>query len=321
MSVDENLPHPRRDRLKQLRAFCYAARHRSISRAAERIFSSQPAVSQQVLTLEEDLAVTLFERRGPRIALSPAGERLYRLAMPLVLGMDRLPDTFAELHRGVPAGGLDIAAGQTSAASALPGYLKRFQEQHPDIRVNVKTGDGRQRMKWLRTYEVDIVIAAMDAPPPDVEFRPMFVSESMLIIPENHPLAGRERVEVAEAVAYPMVAHPSESYTRSMGELLLRQYGFTYDIVLEISGWHVIKSYVEAGIGIAIVPDLCLDKRDRVWSIPFGEYIPPRTYGVITRCDEHLSLAAGQFLRTVFPSLPDGPAADSPAGSSDESAG
>ncbi len=77
MAGDEKLLHPRRDRLKHLRALCYAARLQSISRAAEQIFSSQPAVSQQVRALEQELAVLLFERNGPRIALTSAGERLY----------------------------------------------------------------------------------------------------------------------------------------------------------------------------------------------------------------------------------------------------
>ena len=74
----------RRDRLKQLRAFCEAARHGSISSAAMAVGISQPAVSHQVRTLEEEFGVVLFERRGPRIALTQVGERLYESAMPLV---------------------------------------------------------------------------------------------------------------------------------------------------------------------------------------------------------------------------------------------
>ena len=76
----------KRDRLKQLRAFCHAARLGSISRATEQVMASQPAGSLQVCTLEEELGVPLFERRGPRISLTVAGQSLYRLAMPLVVG-------------------------------------------------------------------------------------------------------------------------------------------------------------------------------------------------------------------------------------------
>ena len=82
--------------------------------------SSQPAVSTQIRTLEEELGVLLFERRGPRIALSRIGQKLYRLAMPLVEGMDRLPDTFFEEHYGVVSGDLRIGAGRSPQAMCCP---------------------------------------------------------------------------------------------------------------------------------------------------------------------------------------------------------
>ena len=299
MAGDEKRHHPRRDRLKQLRAFCHAARLQSISRAAEHIFASQPAVSQQVRTLEEELAVSLFERSGPRIALTPAGARLYQLASPLVEGLDRLPDTFIERYRGVASGALNVAAGQTTAAMVLPGYLREFRHRHPDVRVNVRIADGRQRLRWLRAYEVDVVLAAVDVPPPDLEFRPVFSSELVFITPEDHPLAGRETVELAEIAAFPAVAHHASHYASEVTDIIMRGHGQVANTVLEVDGWNAIKQYVEAGVGISAVPDICLDPRDRVWSIPGSQYFPSRLYGVLTRRDEMLSLAASWFIQVV----------------------
>ena len=299
--------HPRRDRLKQLRAFCYAARHQSISRAAERIFASQPAVSQQVRTLEEALDVTLFERSGPRISLTPAGTRLYRLASPLVEGFDRLPDTFGERFHGVVAGGLDIAAGQTTATFALPPYLEEFRERHPGVPVSVRIADGRQRLRWLRSYEVDVVFGAMDLPPPDIEFLPVFSSEAMLITPLDHPLAGRDTVDIAEAAAYPAVTHPASHYVSQASDIIMRQHGQVLNPVLEVDGWNVIKLYVEAGVGISVVPDICLTNHDRVWRIPASQYFPGRVYGVLRRRDDLFSLAAEWFVRIVERIGPRGP--------------
>ena len=299
MAGDEKRHHPRRDRLKQLRAFCHAARLQSISRAAEHIFASQPAVSQQVRTLEEELAVSLFERSGPRIALTPAGARLYQLASPLVEGLDRLPDTFIEQHRGVASGDLNVAAGQMTAAMVLPGYLREFRHRHPDIRVNVRIADGRERLRWLRAYEVDVVLAAVDLPPPDLEFRPVFSSDLMFITPEDHPLAGRETVEIAEIAAFPAVMHSALHYVTDVIDIIMRRHGQVANTVLEVDGWNAIKQYVEAGVGISAVPDICLSERDRVWSIPASRYFPSRLYGVLTRRDDILSLAASWFIRVV----------------------
>lgn len=303
VGVEKRL-HPRRDRLKQLRAFCHAARLRSISRAAEQIFASQPAVSQQVRTLEDELAVALFERSGPRIALTPAGARLYQIASPLVEGLDRLPDTFVEQHRGIASGSLNVAAGQTTAAMVLPDWLGKFRHRHPDIRVNVRIADGRQRIRWLRAYEVDVVLAAVDLPPPDLDFRPVFSSEIVFITPEDHPLAGRETVDLSEIAAFPAVTHNASHYASEVTDIIMRQHGQVANTVLEVDGWNAIKEYVEAGVGVSAIPDICISERDRVWSIPASQYFLSRIYGVLTRRDELLSLAASWFIRVVEESRP-----------------
>ena len=299
MAGDKGRSSTRRDRLKQLRAFCHAARSRSISRAAEQIFASQPAVSQQIRSLEEELSVALFERRGSRIAPTPAGLRLCQLASPLVEGLDRLPDTFTEQHHGVASENLSIAAGQTAAAMVLPEYLKEFRQRHPEVRVNVRVADGRQRLRWLRDYEVEIALSAIDVTPPDLEFRPVLSSEFMFITPEDHPLAGRETVELSEIVAYPVVLHPDSSYLGRLAELMLGHHNLFANTVLKVEGWNVIKGYVEAGVGVSAVPAICLADNDRIWSCPASRYFPSRVYGVLTRRDSLLSLAAEWFIRVV----------------------
>ena len=289
----------KRDRLKQLRSFCQTARLGSITRAAPRVMSSQPAVSMQIRALEEELGVPLFDRRGPRISLSPIGRRLYRFAMPLVHKVDRLPDIFAEEHFGVATDHLRIGAGQVSAAYLLPDYLKEFQARYPETRIEVNTGSGRRRLSWLLDHEMDLVVAAMDSASPDVEFHPIRDSRSVLVTPEDHPLAGRESVTIEEAAAWPLVGHRAGNYVRQVADTVARMRRLAPDYVVEVDGWGVIVNYVMAGVGIAVVPDLCLTGKDRVWRIPFDGIVPPRRYGAITRRDGPLSLAASRFLEIV----------------------
>ena len=303
--AEERTPASRGDRLKQLRAFCHAARLGSITRAAEYLFTSQPAVSQQVRALEEELLVTLFERSGPRISLSAPGRRLYAAAMPVVVGMDRLPDTFAERHRGEISGEFRIAAGRASATYILPELLKPFLERYPGTRVNVMTGTGRERLSWLRAYEVDVAFGAVDVPPPDLSFHFTNASRLVLITPEDHPLAGRESVELAEAAEYPAVAPAAGGYVRRGGDMVVRQHRLAIDVVLEVDGWSAIKRHVEAGVGLSVVPDFCLTERDRVWRIPFDRYFPARRYGVLTRRDQVPSLAAERLVQLMGPGVPD----------------
>ena len=260
----------------------------------------------QIRALEDELNVALVERNGPSIALTPAGRRFYRLATPLVEDIDRLPDTFAEQYHRV-AVDIHIAAGATAAAVLLPRYLERFSRQQPDTRVIVRTGTGRECLKWLRAYEVDLVIAAMDVEPPDLKYYPTDPAEYVLITPEVHPLAGRESATLDDLSAYPLVAHTAGTHTRQFGEMFLRQHRIPHRIEVEIDGWDAIKAYVEAGLGISVVPELCLDDRDRVWRIPFDEYIPPRIYGAITRRDRTVSAAVRSIVRIMDPTISIGP--------------
>ena len=258
----------------------------------------------QVRALEDELDVALVERNGPNLTLTPAGRDFFRLAVPLVEDIDRLPDTFAEQFHHV-AVDVHVAAGETAAAVLLPQYLQQFSEQQPDTRVNVRTGSGRDCLQWLRAFEVDLVIAAMDVEPPDLRFHPVISSELVLITPEDHPLAGRESATLQDLSAYPVISHTPGMHVRESGEMFLHQNRIPFRLAVEIDGWDGIKAYVEAGFGIAVVPDLCLDKRDRVRRIPLLTYIPPRRYGAITRREGTLPLAVRTIIRIMGPTLPE----------------
>src|ERR671913_2293657 len=112
------------DKLKPLRAFCQTARLGSVSRAAEALYVSQPAVTLQLQALERELGVKLFERSGRRLVPSREGQLLYELAKPLVEGLDGLDTLFREQVRGLDAGELNVAAGSSTILYLLPGIVE-----------------------------------------------------------------------------------------------------------------------------------------------------------------------------------------------------
>ena len=307
MSGDWRHWYQGRHRLKQLQAFCQVARLGNMSRAAEHAGTSQPAVSVQVRALEAEFGVALFERRGPRISLSRAGQSLYDLAIPLVEGMERLLDTFADWHHGVVGDTLRIGAGQTSAAYLLPRYLERFRERYPGINIEMRTGSGRQRLKWLRDYELDLVVGAMDTPPHDIDFRPILRSEFVLVTAMDHPLAGRESVTIEEIADYPFVGHASTQHFGQITATTAQLRGVTLDIGVEIDGWDAITNYVAAGLGVSVVPDLCLSGRDGLRRISLNGAIPSRCYGAMTRRDGLLTPPVRRLLGIIVPELSDTP--------------
>ena len=267
---------------------------------------TKSSVSQQVRALEREFAVRLLDRSGPRLSLTSAGRELYRNALPVVEGMDRLPDTFADLHYGIASGRMHIAAGQAIAEVVLPGHLERFHALYPDIEVHVSTGEGSERLRWLRDYEVDLVFGAADAVlPTDLEFRFLFASDYVLITPEDHPLAGRRSVTLQEAGAHPLIVPPRGSVVRELMDLYARTHGPVIDVAVETSGWGAIKRYVEAGLGIAVVPDVCVAEQDRIGKVPMSWTLQPRRYGIFMHHGWIQSLASRRFIRIMDPNFPE----------------
>ena len=293
--------HPDSDRLKQLRSFCQVVRWRSFTRSAEHLGLSQSSVSQQVRSLEAELGAKLFERDGRHVILTHAGEDLYRLAASLVAGMDRLPETFAEEHAGALAPELHIAAGEAASTFILPPYLKQFRDEHPETRLFVRTGSGRQGIRRLLNYEVELMVGAADTTPDALDFRPLFSCDHMLLVPLDHPLAGRESVEPGEAAAYPAVMPTEGTRTRQLSDFIHGALGVHPRSAVEVDGWETAKRYVEAGIGITVVPELCLTGRERAWSISMKRYYPKRNYGVFMRLGERPSLAMRTFVSLMDP--------------------
>ena len=285
----------RRDRLKQLRLFCETVRLGSLSRAAEHLGTSQPSVSNAVRTLEEEMGVALFERRGPRVALTRVGEQLYESALPVVVGVLRLPLLFAEAHHGEAPEWLRIGAGSVSASRLLPDPLRRFRARYPGVRIELRAGPGQKRLDWLRRFEVDAAVGVVDPGAPDVEFRPLYVSTMVLITPRNHPLAARGAVEPAELTRHAFVAPGEGQHARRLQDALLHVHGASPRVLVEVDGWRAILAHVAAGAGIGFVPDLCMTGGETVACVPVNAPPIRRIYGIALRRDGPVSLAARQF--------------------------
>jgi DNA-binding transcriptional LysR family regulator len=288
--------HYKQNRLKQLRAFCHAARTGSVSAAAEQIFLSQPTVSLQIQALEREFDTLLFERRGPKIKLTPEGELLYRLAQPLVEGMDKLHETFATQCGRVDEGALDIAAGESTILYILPEPIRRFASQYPKIEIKLHNVTGRDGLAMLRGDAVDLAVGSMLEVPDDITYRPVVTYHPKLITPTGHPLAGRQEVTLEDIAPYGLILPPRHLSTWRMVDLVFRQHGVGYKIALEAGGWEVIKKYVELGLGISIVTDVCLTGGDRLACIALDRYFPKRGYGIVLRRGKFLSPQAKRFV-------------------------
>jgi len=287
------------NQLRQLRAFCHAAQTGSISKAAERLQLSQPSVSLQIQALEKELDTLLFERCGPKIRLTPAGDLLLEMSQPLVDGFTRLADSFAARLGNVHAGPLDIASGEATLLYILPDIIKEFRTDFPQIDVKLHNVTGHDGMALLRADEVDFAVGSMIDVPDDMVYHPIYDFNPALILCEGHPLAKKKKITLEDISPYGLILPPRHLSTWNMVDLVFQQHNVPYNVVLEAGGWEVIKRYVEIGTGISIVTSICLRGTENLIVKPMEDYFPTRSYGVVIRRGKFLSPQAKQFLELM----------------------
>ena len=296
----EKQSYYKNNRLKQMRAFCEVVRTGSVTLAAQHLFLSQPSVTLQIQALERELEVTLFERRGPVLKLTPDGETLYALSEPLVKGIDGLEDNFAAQHGKLESGELNIGAGESTILYILPEAVRRFVAAHPRIQLKIHNETGRDGLKMLRADDIDLVVGSMLDVPDDITYQPVVTFDPALIVPLDHPLANHTEVTLEDISHFGLILPPRHLSTWRMVKYVFQQHNLTFTVTLEAGGWEVIKKYVELGMGISIVTDICLTGNEKLVRIPLKQYFPQRGYGLVLRKGRFLSPQARRFVEILY---------------------
>ena len=293
------------DRLKPLRAFCQTVRLGSVSRAADALFVSQPAITLQLQALERDLGMPLLERNGRRLAPTREGEILYEMALPLVEQLDGLEAAFRERVQGLDAGELKIAANSSTILYLLPRIVEAFRAHHPEVRLTLHNVVASEGTDLLREDAVDLVVGTLLDVPADLSYEGAYRFEQRLIAPPGHPLLRKARLELTDLAAHPLILPPKRQITWRLVDLVLQQNRVPYTVALEVSGWDVIKQYVAMGMGVSIVPSICLGENDgdRLASRSLAAFFPSRSYGVVVRKGRVLSPQARAFIALIKPDL------------------
>ena len=304
MTVSRSRTAHKRDRLKQLRMFYYAATLESITRAAEQLGVAQPTVSTQIRELESEIEAILFDRSGRGVTRTPAGDILCQLVAPLVEGIDDLLLNFSEQLRDTTSGDLRIGISRNIDIDVMSFCLRRIRDLYPLIHLSLTRTTKTDAPRLLMDDEADLLLGPEDYVPTSVDretigYRPLVSYDLVLATSLGHPLAGRTSITREEIAGYPaIVPHPG-MYGARFGESPTRALGLEKNIAIQADGWSTIKRHVEAGLGIAVIPTICISDKDRVSTIPLIRYFESRTFGLFTRIDKPLAPAAQQFVEIV----------------------
>jgi DNA-binding transcriptional LysR family regulator len=289
----------KQNRFQQLRGFCHAAASSSISKAAKRMHLSQPAVSQQISSLENELSVRLFARRGSRIELTHEGGVLYEMALPLVEQLEHLDEQFRLRRSEVDEGHIQVAAGTSTILYFLPRFVEEFRRTYPRIELRLHNVTGVEGLEQLRAGLVDFAVGPLLSVPQDIQFHPIVSYEPVVITCPGHPLAYKD-LSLRDISHYPLILPPRGLSTWNLVDSTFKKHGLSYQVAMEVGGWEVIKKYVELGLGISLIISIGITGQERLEVIPAGEFFPKRTYGVVLRKGRILTPQARRFVALLL---------------------
>lgn len=236
-------------RYVQLRAFHYVAICGGFSRAAEALFLTQPAISDQVRKLEEEYDVLLFNRHKKQVTLTRAGQQLLEITHRMFDTEQQALDLLSE-SRALRSGTLRVVA---DAAHHLLQILGKFRAKYPGVQVSVRAGNTETVIASLFAYEADIGI--LGDVPENREFEILKLNSTPIIafVSDTHPLAGETSLTFADLAKHPLIMRERGSKTRSKLEAMAQSQGCTLKSAIEAEGREAVREIVASGAGIGFV--------------------------------------------------------------------
>jgi DNA-binding transcriptional LysR family regulator len=241
-----------------LEAFVQVAAHHSFSRAAEALQLTQPSITARIQALERELGEKMFERGGRSVRLTDAGTILLPYA-ERILQMLREAKESVEEVRSVQAGRLRLGSALTISTYVLPRILRTFHSRYPGVEVMVHTGRSEQVLNMLLSDEVQVGLAH-SLVHPDVETVDLYADEVILVANPDHPFAANRQATIEEVGSQPVILADRGSSYYSLTHGLFRQAGVVPNVAMELDSMEATKRMVEEGLGIALLPRVCLER-------------------------------------------------------------
>jgi DNA-binding transcriptional LysR family regulator len=281
----------------QIETFLEVARLSSFSRAAERRFRTQPAISSQIRSLEDEVGAKLLDRSGGRVAVTAAGKVFQKYAEETIEQRRVMLIALAEMHR-VPRGEIVVAANEGTCLHILPEVFAEFKRQYPNVAVNVKRLEHQKILEALIENSCDFGVVSMPIKDKRYTVVPIHRDEIVVITPVGHPLAGRKEATLAEVAQYPLLL-PKLGRTRDALEALFHEYRVKPIISMELDSSELTKRFVAAAVGIGFIPrsNVAEDVKAKVLSaMKVSDTVLQRDLALVFRTDKALSRAALAFI-------------------------
>jgi len=283
--------------LRQLEYFAAVARHRHFTRAAEELYVTQPALSQQVRRLERELGVDLLRRTSRHVALTEPGEVLLAGARRVLAEAASVVDELQAL-RGLRSGRVAVGAMPPMPRLDVPSLIAAFHALHPAIGVRLDEDTAANALAMLRRGELDLSFAFLSPEEAGADLAGVLLLEEELVVAvaHDHRLAKRRRLQPAALRDETLVAFKSGSALRAAGDAALAAAGVAPRIAFESNELLTVRAIAALGLAVAILPRGFVDvPQADVVGIPLGSRPVRQPVSLLWRAGERLSPAATAF--------------------------
>jgi len=286
--------------LSQLEVFLAVAREGRFSRAAEKLYRTQSAVSQSIRKLEGEIGEPLFDRSSRDGLLTDAGRVLQEYAERLLNLRNDAQEALVEL-RELHKGKLAIAANEFTALYLLP-VLAEFRRLHPMIKVTVQRALGSHIPDDVLRHNSELGVLTYDPQEPQLHSVVVYLDELIFVVPPSHPLAGERQVSIRQLGAESFVAHIVSSPYREKVIQTFKRHKTPLHMDIELPTLQAIKRFVAMGNGVALLPEISVENelaRGELVRIPVRELRLHRKLRLVYRKSASLSHAARAFLKVA----------------------
>jgi len=281
----------------QVETFLEVARLSSFSRAAQRRFRTQPAISSQIRSLEEEVGAKLLDRGGGRVALTAAGIVFKKFAEDLLESKRHMLATVAETHR-VPRGEIVVSANEGTCLYILPEVFAHFKRAYPGVAVSVKRSERGRTIEDVLDNSCDFGVVSMPVKDKRMAVVPIHRDELVVITAPGHHLAGHKQATLADVCEYPLLL-PKAGRTRDTLEALFQERGLRPNVSMELDSSELLKRFVGANVGVGFMSysNIAEDLQGKALAaLTIADARIQRDLALVYRKDKALSRAAQAFI-------------------------
>jgi len=240
--------------LRQLEMAISVADNASFTRASQKLYVAQSAISRKIKLLEEELGEPIFKRVNKKIYVTPAGETLLRYARRIFQDMRNAKMEISEIAH-LERGQLRVGAGMLACTYILPPVLERFKALHPRIDLEVITAPTDILLSKLSDNLIELGVFTLPIKHSDLQVIPLITEEMVVVTSPKHPVLSKEtKINAEDLQNYPMILFPKGARTRDVLDGFFNNVGIVPRIVMEAENVALIKPLVKIDLGISIIP-------------------------------------------------------------------